>query len=84
MNPEDNGTVLELDSSEALAYQAKEIQQFLNHDGLKKAFLATEARIIKQWKLADNPLSREMCWHKLNAFKDLVTELRAFGDRRPT
>jgi len=70
-------------SAEQLAYQAKEVQHLLAHDALKTAFLATEARIIRQWKAAQDPLSREMCWHKLNAFRDLQTELRAFGDRRP-
>ena len=71
-------------SVEVQAYQAKEVQQFLKHRALEEAFKATEARIIRQWKAADNPLSREMCWHKLQAFTDLQTELRAFGDRRPT
>jgi len=70
-------------SAEAQAYAAKEVQHLLAHEGLKQAFKRTEERIMRQWKAAQDPLSREMCWHKLQAFGELVTELRAFGDRRP-
>lgn len=71
-------------SEESQAYQAKELQQFLRHPLVLEAFTATETQIISQWKTADNPLSREMCWHELNAFKRLRAKLRAFGDRGPT
>lgn len=77
-------TLVEDVSEESQAYQAKEVQQFLRHPLVLEAFAATETQIIAQWKAADNPLSREMCWHKLNAFKELRAKLRAFGDRRPT
>lgn len=71
-------------SAEVQAYQAKEVQQFLKHRGLEVAFQRTKDRITRQWEAAQDPLSREMAWHKLAAFKELQTELRAFGDRRPT
>ena len=65
-------------SPEQTAYEAKEVQWFLKHEGLQKAFQATEDRIIRHWKAASDPLSREMCWHKLKAFQELKAELRAF------
>lgn len=70
-------------SPEQTAYEAAEVQQFLKHPGLQRAFQATENRIIRNWKVAMDPLSREICWHKLKAFQDLKAELRAFGDRLP-
>ena len=86
MTDHDEAALLEAQSAESLAYQAKEVQLLMNHDALKRAFASTRERIIRQWEAVplENPLGREMCRHKLAAFKDLVTELRAFGDRRPT
>jgi len=85
MSDQDDAALLEAESAEALAYQAKEVQHLLAQDGVKRAFAATRERIIRQWEAVplENPLGREMCRHKLAAFKDLLTELRAFGDRRP-
>jgi hypothetical protein len=71
-------------SAEVEAYQAKELQHFLKSEAAQNAFARTEARIVRQWLVADNPLAREMCWHKIQAFRDLQTELRAFGDRKIT
>ena len=81
----DEAAVLEAESAEALAYQAKEVQQFMKHPAWLRCVATTRERIIRQWEAVpmEQPLGREMCRHKLAAFKDLVTELRAFGDRRP-
>jgi hypothetical protein len=70
---------------EVLAYQAREVQQLLKHPALLKAFAATRDRIVRQWEAVpmDDPLGREQCRHKLEVFKELQRELRAFGDRRP-
>lgn len=70
---------------ELVAYEAKEVQQFLHHDAVRKAFAATEARIVTQWKMALDlsPLEREVLWHKLQAFRDLQRELYATSQRKP-
>jgi len=70
-------------SAEVLAYQAKELSWFLNHEGWTRARDATEQRITREWIKADNPLAREMAWHKLKAFHDLIQELRAAAQRKP-
>jgi hypothetical protein len=70
-------------SAEVLAYQAKELSWFLAHEGYQRAVEATETRITKEWIKADNPLSREMAWHKLQAFRALQQELRAVSTRKP-
>jgi hypothetical protein len=80
----DEAVLLEAESAEALAYQAKEVQLLLKHAALKRAFETTEQRIFRQWRIAPSPLEREICWHKLAVFRDLVAVLTAFGDRRPT
>jgi hypothetical protein len=84
MSDSDDAALLEAESAEALAYQAKEVQHLLNHEGVKRAFATTEQRIFRQWRIAPSPLEREICWHKLAVFRDLVAVLTAFGDRRPT
>ena len=70
-------------SIEQLAYAAKELQWFLSHDAVTKAFKATEQRIAKEWERGQNPLEREMAWHKLMAFRALKSELQAMSQRRP-
>ena len=72
------------DAAEAQAYQAKEVRFLLAHEGLKIAFQRTRDRVLKQWEAAQTVEERERCWHKLAAFRDLQTELRAFGDRPST
>jgi len=81
----DDAALLEAESAEALAYQAKEVQQFLKHPAWARCLATTRERIVRQGEAVPlgSPLGREMCRHKLAAFQDLVTELRAFGDRRP-
>ena len=69
--------------AEVRAYTAKECQQLLNHQSFQDAAAATERRIIADWKRAQNPLEREMAWHKLQAFTALRSELRAYANRRP-
>lgn len=70
----------ELDA-EQLAYQAKEVRLLLAHAALPRAFKATEDRIKRQWEAAPDPPARELCYAKLQAFKDLKTELRALAER---
>lgn len=69
-------------SPEVRAYEAKEVGLLLEKETVKTAFAATERRIMKEWEAGENPLSREMAWHKLQAFKTLKAELRALADRR--
>ena len=78
----DNHSELDLESLELQqAYEAKEVQQFLKHRAVIAAFAATEAQIVRHWKAASDPLSREMCWHKLKAFQQLQAELRTMSER---
>jgi len=70
-------------AAEVLAYQAKELSWFLNHESWARAVAATEQRITREWMKADNPLAREMAWHKLQAFKTLQQELRSASVRKP-
>ena len=70
-------------SAEVLAYQAKELSWFLNHESWAKAVDATEQRIVREWVKAPDPLSREMVWHKYHAFKTLQQELRSASARKP-
>jgi hypothetical protein len=43
-------------AAEVLAYQAKELQWFLQHEGVQRAFIATMNRITKEWeKATDEP-----------------------------
>ena len=67
--------------AEAKAYQAKEIQHLLKQDSFQACIRATELRILKEWERGENPLAREMAWHKLQAFRALLTELRAYSQR---
>lgn len=69
-------------AAEAFAYQAKEVSWFVNHEGWARAVQTTEARIVKEWMSANDPLSREMQWHKLQAFKTLQIELRVLASRK--
>ena len=71
------------ESAEVLAYQAKELNWFLNHDAVKKAFMSTVDRISKEWEKATDEKSREAAWYKLQAFKTLQQELRAHAVRKP-
>ena len=77
--------VVEESPEEVQAYQAREIQQLLKHPAVLTAFAATRDRIVRQWEAVpmNDPLGREQCRHKLEVFKELQRELRAFGDRRP-
>lgn len=68
---------------EAKAYSARELQMLLNHRGFEAACQATERRIIKEWEQGQQPLEREMAWHKLKAFRTLKSELRAYRDGKP-
>ena len=70
----------ELDA-EQLAYQAKEVQLLLSHAALPRAFKATEDRIKSQWEKATTLEAREACFAKMQAFKDLKTEIRALSER---
>jgi hypothetical protein len=71
----------ELESAEALAYQAREVGLLLEKDVVKAAWTATERRITKEWESGQSPLEREMAWHKLQAFKTLQTEIRVLAQR---
>lgn len=71
-----------LDQAETQLYQAKEVQHFLRHEAVRKAFAATEDRIARQWKSAATLDAREALWHKLQAFRELQTELRASSERK--
>lgn len=75
---EDNGREL---TEEEQAYEAKEVGLLLKHRAVQAAFEAVADRIKRQWEMSADPLSREMCWHKLKAFQDLKTELRAIAER---
>ena len=76
-------TLEQAQSAEVLAYQAKELSWFLNHDGYKRAVESTERRIIAEWRAAQDPLSREMAWHKLKAFETLRHEVVVASTRKP-
>jgi hypothetical protein len=76
----DEDDVLE-SPEEREAYDAREVKQLIGLAGWKRALAATEDRITKEWERGNNPLEREMAWHKLQAFKMLQRELRAYGDR---
>lgn len=78
-----DGTIEEATAAEVLAYQAKELSWFLNHEGWKRAVESTERRIVEEWKKAQDPLSREMAWHKLQAFGMLRHELVVAASRGP-
>src|SRR5436190_612449 len=43
-------TLEQAQSAEVLAYQAKELQWFLQHEGVQRAFSATVDRITKEWE----------------------------------
>jgi len=70
-------------SMEQLAYATKELQWFLRHEAVLKAFQSTEIRIRKEWERAQTTPERELAWHKLQAFKTLQVELRALSQRDP-
>ena len=70
-------------AEEVLAYQAKELSWFLNHEGWQRAVASTERRIIQEWMKAQDPLSREMAWHKLQAFNMLRHELVVASAKKP-
>ena len=84
MTEHDEAAFLEAEAAETLAYQAKEVQLLLKHTAVQRAFETTEQRIFRQWRIAPSPLEREICWHKLAVFHDLMSVLRAFGDHRST
>ncbi len=69
-------------AAEVLAYEAKELQWFLNHDGVRRAFMATVDRITKEWEKAPDVATREFTRAKLDAFKTLMQELRAHAQRK--
>lgn len=74
--------MIELDiAPESVAYEAKEVQLLLSKEIVKQAFAATELRIVKQWKSAQDNAVREQCWHKLNAFREFQQELRGLVER---
>jgi hypothetical protein len=73
----------EILTPEQAAYQSKEMQQFLAHDATQRAFRATEDQIIADWITGSDPLQREMCWHRLHAFRIWRTKLRTIKDGRP-
>ncbi len=75
-------TLEQAQSAEVLAYQAKELQWFLNHEGVQRAFISTMNRITKEWEKASDAGAREAAWHKLDAFKTLLKELRAHAARK--
>lgn len=75
-------TIEEAAAAEVLAYQAKELQWFLNHDGVRRAFMATVDRITKEWEKAPDLAAREQAWAKLQAFKTLQQELRSHAARK--
>lgn len=62
---------------------AKELQQLLTHPGLKRVWKAMEARIVRHWKAASDPLAREMVHHDWKAFERFQVELRITGERPP-
>jgi len=70
-----------LSREEALAYEASEVQVLLKKEIVQAAFKATEIQIKEKWEKADNPLSREMCWHELQAFRKVIRKLRALSER---
>lgn len=79
----DSGT--DTDSQELQdAYESKEVQQFLQHAAVLRAFAATEAQIKREWERGQSPLEREMAWHKLEAFKAFKQQLRLIAGRRPS
>ena len=69
-------------TAEVLAYEGKELQWFLNHEGVKRAFIATMDRITKEWEKAPDVAARELAWAKLQGFKVLQQELRAHAQRK--
>lgn len=75
-------TIEEAAAAEVLAYQAKELQWFLHHDGVQRAFIATMNRITKEWEKAADEPAREAAWYKLQAFKTLQQELRSHAARK--
>ena len=68
---------------EQAAYQSKEMKVFLAHEATQRAFQATEDQIIHEWIAGQDPLQREMCWHRLHAFRIWRTKLRAIENGRP-
>ena len=75
-------TLEQAQSAEVLAYQAKELQWFLQHEGVQRAFMSTVDRITKEWEKAPDTAAREMAWAKLQGFKVLQQELRSHAQRK--
>jgi hypothetical protein len=70
-------------SPESLAYEAKEVQLLLSKELVKKAWDATEARIISEWKKAPSVGERELARAKMDVFASFKQELRALAERVP-
>jgi hypothetical protein len=66
-------------TAEQEAYQTKEMQALMKHEGFTKAVDRTVERIRRQWEAADSLTAREAIWAKLQGFRDLIQELRAFA-----
>jgi len=75
-------TLEQAQSAEVLAYQAKELQWFLQHEGVQRAFMSTVDRITKEWEKAPDVAGRELARAKLDGFKILMQELRAHAQRK--
>jgi hypothetical protein len=83
--PDDNGRdpLSLLNPEEQVAYEAPEVQLLLEKESVKAAFRASELRIFREWQRADNPLAREMCWHKQEMLKVWKKELANLAKRTP-
>jgi hypothetical protein len=72
-----------LSPEEQVAYEAPEVQLLLAKESIQAAFRATEQRVLREWQRADNPLAREMCWHKWKMLQVWQTELANLTKRPP-
>lgn len=69
-------------TGETVAYEAKEVLLLLSKELVKRAFQATEDRIIGEWKKAGTIEEREQARAKLWAFEVWKTELRTLAERQ--
>lgn len=68
-------------TAEQLAHEAAEVRLLMSKDLVQRAFRETELAIVNQWTNAQDTAAREACWHKLQAFRELQTKLRALSNR---
>lgn len=60
---------------------AQRIQHFLNDPVVQGAFAAIEETVFEEWRKAQAPDAREICWKQLQALDQLRRQLKIVVDR---